>query len=104
MIERPDDLAHETDQDMEEEESQAQTVTDEARLRNTAAQGLSDSEKPSNPLDPADTPDVVDHINQMERDGRVDMSAFDGEETMDDLENRYGSRHAADEQFSEDDS
>ena len=32
------------------------------------------------------------------------MGAFDGEETMDDLENKYGSRNAADDEFSEDDS
>jgi hypothetical protein len=32
------------------------------------------------------------------------MGAFDGEETYDDLENKYGARNAADEDFAEDDS
>jgi hypothetical protein len=32
------------------------------------------------------------------------MSAYRGEETMDDLENRYGAQNAADEDFEDDDS
>ncbi len=104
MIGRPDDLAHENiNQEQDEEDTQAQSVTEEARHRNTA-EGLDDTEKPSNRLDPAEAPDLVDHMKQMDSDGGVDMSAYDGEESMDDLENRHGVSHAADKQFSEDDS
>lgn len=105
MTERPDDLAPETVNDeQEEEDTQAQTVADEALDRSTAVQGLDDTEKVSDPLNPSDTPDLVDHMKQMDTSGTIDMSAYDGEETMDDLENRYGASHAADEEFSEDDS
>lgn len=104
MIGRPDDLAHEnTNQEQDEEDTQAQSVTDEARYRNTS-EGLGDTEKPSNRLDPSDTPDLVDHMKQMDTDGGVDMSAYDGEESMDDLENRHGVSHAPDRKFSRDDS
>jgi hypothetical protein len=43
-------------------------------------------------------------MNQMDTSGNIDMSAYDGEDTMDDLENRYGQRNAADPDFSADDS
>ncbi|HKT84993.1 MAG TPA: hypothetical protein VJQ77_02775 [Novosphingobium sp.] len=105
MIERDKDLAHEnTNLEQDEEDTQAQTVTGEARNRAIAAHELDDTEKPSNPLDPADTPDLVDHMKQMDTDGGIDMSAYDGEESMDDLENRHGVSHAPDKKFSEDDS
>lgn len=105
MIERADDPTHETLEDQQEEESQAQTVTDDAFDRDTAAQGLSDSEKVKGGINDEDeVEDIVDHMNQMNSSGGIDMSAYDGEETMDDLENRYGSRNAADDQFSQDDS
>lgn len=35
-------------------------------------------------LVPDDTQDVVDHMTDMARSGRIDMDAFDGEEPMDD--------------------
>lgn len=106
MTERPDDLAPETVNDeQDDEESQSQTVAEEAIARGTSAQGLSDTEKVKSGTDDGDdVQDIVDHMNQMDRSGTIDMSAYDGEETMDDLENRYGSRNAADEEFSEDDS
>ncbi|KQM22025.1 hypothetical protein [Novosphingobium sp. Leaf2] len=106
MIDRPDDLAPETtNNEQEDEDTQSQTVTDQAMDRNTAAQGLSDTEKVKGGIQDEDNiTDIVDHMNQMDRSGTIDMSAYDGEETMDDLENRYGTRNAADDQFAGDDS
>lgn len=105
MTERRDDLAPETvNNEQQDAETQAQSVTDEAIARSTSPLGLGDSKKPSNPLDPSDVPDLVDHMKQMDTSGRIDMSAYSGEETMDDLENRYGPDGVADEGFEEDDS
>lgn len=106
MTERPDDLAPETVNDeQEEEETQAQTVTEAAIARDTAVQGLGDTEKVKGGIrEEDDVEDIVDHMKQMDTSGTIDMSAYDGEETMDDLENRYGTRNAADAEFSEDDS
>lgn len=106
MIERPDDLAPETvNEEQDEEETQAQSVADEAQDRASSGVGLQDSEKVKGGIDNEDdVSDLVDHIKQMDTSGTIDMSAYDGEETMDDLENRYGERNAADDAFSEDDS
>lgn len=106
MIERPDDLAPETVNDeQEDEDSQAQSVADQAKGRTATDAGLGDTEKVKGGIqDEDDIEDVVDHMNQMDTSGTIDMSAFDGEETMDDLEGRYGKRNAADEDFAEDDS
>ncbi|HUD30208.1 MAG TPA: hypothetical protein VMQ93_15165 [Novosphingobium sp.] len=106
MIERPDDLAPETVNDeQEEEDTQAQSVADEANGRTATDAGLGDTEKVKGGIaDEDDIEDVVDHMNQMDTSGTIDMSAFDGEETMDDLEGRYGKRNAADEDFADDDS
>lgn len=106
MTERPEDLAPETINDEQEDEgSQAQTVGEDALDRATSVQGLDDTEKPKGgPTDEDNVTDLVDHMRQMDSSGAIDMSAYDGEETMDDLENRFGTRNAADEQFSEDDS
>ena len=54
--------------------------------------------------DEDDIEDLVDHMNQMDSSGVIDMSAYRGEETMDDLEDRYGKENAADEDFADDDS
>lgn len=102
MTQRDKDLAHEnTNLEQDEEDSQAQSVTDDARNRSLAEHDLDDTEKPPNP---ADAPDLVDHMKQMDTDGGVDMSAYDGEETMDDLENKYGRDKAADPDLADDDS
>jgi len=59
---------------------------------------LADAEEservPSRGVDMADasgsTPDVVDHMNQMVRDGRIDMGAYRGERMDDDVEHGLG--------------
>ena len=106
MTERPDDLAPETVNDeQEDEEAQAQSVAEQAQGRTSGNPGLSDTEKVKGGIrDEDDIEDVVDHMNQMDTSGTIEMSAYDGEETMDDLEGRYGKNNAADEDFANDDS
>ncbi|MGH6744133.1 hypothetical protein [Novosphingobium sp.] len=106
MTERPDDSAPETfNPEQDDEEAQAQSVAEEAQDRATAPFGLEDSEKVKGGIDDEDdVEDLVDHMNQMDTSGVIDMSAYRGEETMDDFENRYGAQNAADEDFEDDDS
>lgn len=91
MIDRnPDDLAPETvNREQDDEDSQAQSVADEAMDRATAI-GLSDTEKVSSGDDSDDAQDLVDHMRQMESSGRIDMSAFRGERNDDDEEGMLG--------------
>lgn len=104
MIDRPEDAETEnTEQDDEEE--QAQTFAELAQGRSSTAFGLQETEKVKGGIrDEDDVVDLVDRMNQMDSSGTIDMSAYDGEETMDDLENRYGEDNAADDEFSDDDS
>lgn len=106
MIERPDDPAPETvNEEQEDEDTQAHTVAEEAQGRGSSTAGLEDSEKKKGGSGEGnEVEDLVDHIKQMDSSGNIDMSAYDGEETMDDLENRYGSKRAADKDFKDDDS
>lgn len=81
-------LAPETDNsEQEDEEAQAQTVAEEARAREP---GLSDSEKAKTGDESDDSQDLVDHMRQMDRSGRIDMSAFRGERNDDDEEGMLG--------------
>lgn len=73
-----------------DEDSQAQTVADEAIDRATASFGLDDSEKAKGGIDDVDTPDLVDHMKQMQSSGRIDMSAFRGEDNLDDNGDELG--------------
>lgn len=85
------DLAPELVNDEQEEESaQAQTIADEALDRATSAFGLEDSEKVSTGDESDDVQDLVDHMNQMESSGRIDMDAYRGERNDDEEEGRYG--------------
>jgi hypothetical protein len=96
QTEHSPDIAPELVNDEQEEEgSQAQTVADEAKERNTSVFGLEESEKVATG-DDADVQDLVDHMVQMERSGNADMSAYRGERNDDDEEGRYGP--AADEE------
>ena len=106
MIDRPDESAPETfNPEQDDEEAQAQSVAEEARGLATDAFGLEDSVKVKGGIDDEDdVEDLVDHMNQMDSSGIIDMSAYRGEETMDDLEDRYGRENAADEDFADDDS
>ncbi|WP_067737623.1 hypothetical protein, partial [Novosphingobium naphthalenivorans] len=105
MTKRDDDPAPETvNAEQQDAEMQSQSVARDAMLRSTSALGLGQSKKPSSGLDPASEQDLVDHMIQMDTSGTIDMSAYSGEETMDDLENRYGRDGVADEDLADDDS
>ena len=86
------DLAPETVNDEQEDSSaQAQTVAQEAMGGSMTGLGLEDSEKAKGGIaDEDDVQDLVDHMRQMESSGRIDMSAYRGEDNMDDVEDRYG--------------
>ncbi|WP_374410543.1 hypothetical protein [Novosphingobium colocasiae] len=110
MAEHPDTLpqdpiAPETvNAEQEDAEAQTQTIAEDG-LGRRAPTSLEDSEKPGGGItDEDDTPDLVDHMKQMDSSGVIDMSAYRGEETMDDLENRYGRAGVADADFANDDS
>ena len=85
----PSDRFQNDNQEQEDESAQAQTVADDAirGLANAQAQN-EDSEHggATNPaqITPDDEQDVVDHMQQMERSGRIDMDAFRGERNDDD--------------------
>lgn len=104
MMDQERDLSREDiTPEQEDEDTQAQTVADEA-LDGVDERSPLDSVKDDSGLEDVDAPDLIDRMKQMESSGNIDMAAFDGEETMDDLENRYGSRNAADDEFAGDDS
>ncbi|WP_423142860.1 hypothetical protein ACOYW6_05790 [Parablastomonas sp. CN1-191] len=79
---------HNSEQD--DEDTQAQTVADQAMERNTSVLGLSDTEKVSGGLEDDNVQDLVDHMNQMETSGVIDNSAFLGERNDDDEEGILG--------------
>jgi hypothetical protein len=80
-----------------DEEAQAQTVTDDALDRATSAFGLEDSEKAGGGIDDDSTQDLVDHMKQMERSGAIDMSAYEGEPNHDDNVDKFGRRTKIDD-------
>jgi hypothetical protein len=86
-----------TNVEQEDEEAQAQSVTDDAIDRATSAFGLDDSDKPDGGIDDDSTQDLVDHMKQMERSGAIDMSAYEGEPNHDDNTDKYGRRARLDD-------
>ena len=73
---------HNSEQD--DEDAQAQTVADQA-------QALRKGDPTSSvKVGSGDSQDLVDHMRDMESSGRIDMGAYDGEENMDDNEDKYG--------------
>lgn len=76
--------------EQEDEETQAQTVADEARGRAPTSEGLSDTEKANSGDENDDAQDLVDHMRQMESSGRIDMSAYRGERNDDDEDGMLG--------------
>jgi hypothetical protein len=79
---------------------QAQTVAQEAL--NHRSETTQDSEKISSGDEPDGIQDLVDHINQMDSSGIIDMSAYRGEPNHDDDVEKYG--RAAEVDDSESDS
>jgi hypothetical protein len=86
---RPADINDPDAENSEQDDggSQAQDVASDA-LRNPYRGGDVETEHGgrSDPTEliPDDTQDLVDHMNDMNRSGRIDMDAFEGEENMDD--------------------
>jgi len=89
--EQTEDLAPENqNSEQDDEDSQAQTFADEALGRSSDDFGLDDSEKVPTGEDSDDVEDLVDHMRQMERSGRIDNDAFRGERNDDDEEGLLG--------------
>lgn len=91
--ERDPDLAPETFNDEQEDES--------TQTQSVAAGALAGEAQDPSPLDSIkddndsgllgdSTQDLIDHMRDMESSGRIDMSAYEGEPNMDDNEDKYG--------------
>lgn len=72
--------------EQEDEEAQAQSVAEAARR----VRLLEYSDKTPTRGDSDDAQDLVDHMRQMERSGRIDMDAYRGERSDDDDEDELG--------------
>lgn len=87
---------HNSEQDDEGE--QAHTLANEALGRSPGDYGSpteSIKVKGSN-FEEDSTQDLVDHMRDMERSGRIDMGAYLGEDNMDDNEDKYGEENRLD--------
>lgn len=71
-------------------DSQAQTLADEALGRGSGELPSGESDKVSTGDDSDDAQDLVDHMEQMVKSGRIDNDAFRGEPNFDDNEDEYG--------------
>lgn len=69
-----------------DDEAQAQAVAEAARH----GRRLEDSKKSPGRDERDDVQDLVDHMRQMERSGRIDMDAYRGERSDDDEEDELG--------------
>jgi hypothetical protein len=89
--------AHNSEQDDEQE--QAHTLADEALGRASPDYGSpADSVKVNGSnLDEDSTQDLVDHMRDMVASGRIDMGAYQGEDNMDDNEDKYGEDNRLDD-------
>ena len=76
--------------EQEDEAAQAHEVAAEARDAATGGLGLEDSEKVPSCDEGDDVPDLVDHMIQMDRSGRLDFDAYRGERNDDDEEGKFG--------------
>lgn len=88
-------------QEQEDESAQAQTVADEAQDEDFGDPLASRKTGKSEVMDDS-SQDLVDHMNDMESSGRIDMGAYEGEPNMDDNSGKYGPGHES--EFEDDDS
>ena len=93
-IDRSQDAPETFNSEQDDESAQAQTVGDDA-IRGIADRDTAEKSEhggSSNPAQiiPDDTQDVVDHMNQMERSGQIDMDAYRGERSDDDEPDTLG--------------
>jgi hypothetical protein len=81
--------------EQEDESTQAHMVSEDALDRTTAMFGSEDSYKTADTdagaVNPEDTPDLIDTMEQMTSSGRIDYGAFRGERNDDDEGFTYGS-------------
>ena len=93
-VDRSQDAPESFNKEQDDEAAQAQTVSDDAirGIADRASFFESEHGGSSNPaqIDPDDAQDVVDHMNQMERSGRIDMDAYRGERSDDDEPDTFG--------------
>lgn len=95
MPDAPTDQMQSDNREQDDEDAQAQTVADDA-IRGLANDPVlsEDSEHggTTNPAQiiPDDEQDIVDHMQQMERSGRIDMGAYRGERNDDDESGMLG--------------
>jgi hypothetical protein len=86
-----EDLAPENlNAEQEDADEQAQTLADEALGRSSDDFLPEDSEKVPTGEEGDDVEDLVDHMEQMASNGRIDNSAYRGEPNLDDNEDKYG--------------
>jgi hypothetical protein len=87
-VDRSQDAPETHNSEQDDEQSQAQTIADDAirGLADRATGGQTGHGGHSNPaqVNPDDAQDVVDHMNQMDESGRIDMDAYRGERSDDD--------------------
>lgn len=94
----PDRLNRLTDNDPEienaeqdEELEQTHSVAEDALRGEARAPSPLDSLKVHGGIDESDAEqDLIDKMRDMERSGRIDMGAFEGEPNLDDDEDKYG--------------
>lgn len=97
--ERDPDLAPETFNDEQEDEStQTQSVAAGALAGDAQDRSPLDSVKDDNPssLMGDSSQDLIDRMRDMESSGRVDMSAYEGEPNHDDNEDKYAQANKVD--------
>ncbi len=90
----PDPAPEARNRSQDDAPDQAQSLADEALGRAPLVDAEETERVPSSGIDMADAsgsaPDVVDQMNQMVRDGRIDMGAYRGERMDDDVEHGLG--------------
>ncbi len=90
MIDDPrkpeDDAPEARNREQDDEAAQAQSVAEAARREAR----LEDSDKKPSGDASDDVQDLVDHMRQMERSGRIDMDAYRGERSDDDEDDELG--------------
>ena len=93
-VDRAENIPELFNSEQDDEAAQAQTVSDDAihAIANRSANLESEHGGTTNPaqIDPDDTQDVLDHMNQMERSGKIDMDAYRAERSDDDEPDSFG--------------
>ncbi|WP_421839080.1 hypothetical protein [Novosphingobium sp.] len=86
-----DPLPPETvNQSQEDEDAQSQTLAAASSGRDAADFVLEDSDKTPAQDEEDDVQDLVDHMHDMVRSGRIDMDAYRGERNDDDEDGMFG--------------